>query len=97
MSLYSRSQKVGTSLPSCPLGKVEGIPALFILNLCSNFLGFTIGRVKLRGFLAQGLGFRLEEFSAAQLLQRILPLPTVRAQFQQGSLLALVVPFGVHI
>ena len=41
--IYSRSQKVGTSLSSFPEGKVEGILALIILNPCSNFLGFTVG------------------------------------------------------
>ena len=39
---YSRSQKVGTSLSSCPETKVEGTPALIILNPCSNFPGFTL-------------------------------------------------------
>ena len=35
---YSRSQKVGTSLSSCPEGKVYGILALILLKLCSNLL-----------------------------------------------------------
>ena len=36
---YSRSQKVGTSLSSCP----SGILALILLKLCSNFLASTVG------------------------------------------------------
>ena len=39
---YSRSQKVGTSLASCPYGKAKGIPALILLKLCSNFLASTV-------------------------------------------------------
>ena len=42
------AQKVGTSLSSCPSGKVEGIPALIILSPCSNFPGFTAERGRSR-------------------------------------------------
>ena len=39
---YSRSRKVGNPTASI-LKSNEGVPALFVLNPASNFLGFTIG------------------------------------------------------
>ena len=38
---YSRSPKVGNSMPSILKCNVKGIPALFDLNPVSNFLGLT--------------------------------------------------------
>ena len=40
---YSRSPKVGNPIASILKSNVKGIPALFVLNPVSNFLGFTIG------------------------------------------------------
>ena len=39
---YSRSEKVGNLIASIPKSKAQGIPARFVLNPVSNFLGFTV-------------------------------------------------------
>ena len=41
--VYSRSPKVGNPMASILKSSVYGIPALFVLNPVSNFLGLTIG------------------------------------------------------
>ena len=40
---YSRSPKVGNPIAPILKSNVYGIPALFVLNPVSNFLGLTIG------------------------------------------------------
>ena len=44
--VYSRSPKVGNPIASILQSNVEGIPALFGLNPVSNFMGFTVGRLR---------------------------------------------------